>query len=59
MSAFQSALARGDFLETGRIRTYCLLLLFAYMATILGLFVTANGLVDYQGRPLGTDFANV
>jgi hypothetical protein len=42
-----------------RTRACSMLLLVAYVATILSLFLTADGLVDAAGRPLGTDFANV
>ena len=41
------------------MRIYSVLLLVAYVATIVGLLATANGIVDAAGRPLGTDFANV
>ncbi len=41
------------------MRVYSVLLLVAYVATIVGLLATANGIVDAAGRPLGTDFANV
>ena len=42
-----------------RMRVYSLLLLVAYVATIVVLLATAHGIVDTAGRPIGTDFANV
>ena len=41
------------------MRVYSLLLLVAYVATIVVLLATARGIVDTAGRPIGTDFANV
>jgi len=49
----------GDWLTRERIRLVALAVLIASVAGFLYLVVTANGLVDRQGRPLGTDFSNV
>jgi hypothetical protein len=38
---------------------YSILLLIGYIAAIIALLATADGIVDWSGRPLGTDFANV
>jgi hypothetical protein len=54
-----SALRSGTFVTRERVRVYSALLLVAYLAAIAGLLVTADGLLDAAGRPLGTDFANV
>ena len=42
-----------------RMRLVALAVLIASAAGFLYLIVTAHGLVDFQGRPLGTDFSNV
>ena len=54
-----AALRSGSFVTLQRMRVYSALLLVAYVATIVALVATADGIVDKAGRPLGTDFANV
>jgi alpha-1,2-mannosyltransferase len=54
-----AALRSGSFVTRERMRAYSLLLLVAYIATIVVLLATARGIVDTAGRPIGTDFANV
>jgi alpha-1,2-mannosyltransferase len=54
-----AALRSGSFVTLQRVRAYSALLLVAYLATIVALVATADGIVDKAGRPLGTDFANV
>src|SRR5213595_2591873 len=54
-----AALRSGSFVTRERMRAYSLLLLVAYVATIVALLATAHGIVDAAGRPIGTDFANV
>lgn len=54
-----AALRSGSFVTSQRMRVYGALLLIAYVATILALVVTGDGIVDKAGRPIGTDFANV
>src|SRR5205809_919794 len=54
-----AALRSGSFVTRERMRAYSLLLLVAYVATIVVLLATADGIVDAAGRPLGTDFANI
>ena len=54
-----TALRSGSFVTRERMRVYCVLLLLAYVATIVALLATAHGIVDAAGRPIGTDFANV
>lgn len=53
------ALRSGDFITPERIRIWSIALLIAYAAALAYLFASSNGLNDYQGRPLGTDFSNV
>ena len=47
------------FLTRSRMRGWAFLLLAGYAAAILYLALTAHGLNDYRGRPLGTDFSNI
>jgi alpha-1,2-mannosyltransferase len=54
-----SALKSGSFATLPRLRVYATLLLAAYAATFLALVMTADGIVDAAGRPLGADFASV
>lgn len=48
----------GIFLTRRRLTAYPLLLLGACALALLWLLVTARGLNDYSGRPLGTDFSS-
>lgn len=52
-------LRSGAWLTRTRIRLVAAAILVASLAGFLALIVTANGLVDLKGRPLGTDFSNV
>jgi len=52
-------LRSGAWLTRERIRLIAAAVLIASVAGFLYLVVTANGLVDQQGRPLGTDFSDV
>lgn len=49
----------GDFLTGERARLWAGGFLVAFAAAILFLALTAHGLNDYKGRPLGTDFSDV
>jgi len=59
MDRARNILRSGDWLTRERIRLVAIALLFASTAGFLYLVVTANGAIDLQGRPLGTDFSNV
>jgi alpha-1,2-mannosyltransferase len=59
MAQLRDILRGGAWLRRGRIRLVAALVLIASAAGLLYLVVTANGLIDAQGRPLGTDFSNV
>ncbi len=52
-------LRNGGWLTRERIRLIAAAVLIASVAGFLYLVVTANGAVDQQGRPLGTDFSDV
>ena len=59
MAQVRDMLRSGAWLTRERIRLVAGLVLIASIAGFLYLLVTANGLIDTQGRPLGTDFSNV
>jgi hypothetical protein len=49
----------GDWLTAGRLRGYALILVVAYIAAAALWIALADGLIDRNGKPLGTDFSNV
>ena len=51
--------AHGGWLTLGRLRLWALAVLVASAAGLVYLVATSDGLNDYQGRPLGTDFSNI
>ncbi len=55
----RDSLRSGDWLTHERIRLVAVVLLIASVAGLALLLVTAHGVIDRQGRPLGTDFSNV
>jgi alpha-1,2-mannosyltransferase len=64
---WQSILSRGEALQrlqTGqwltleRARTYSLILLALYALAIIGWIALSNGLIDPNGKPIGTDFSS-
>jgi alpha-1,2-mannosyltransferase len=59
MDRMRQALRNGDWLTRESIRLVAIALLIASAAGFLFLVVTATGVIDRQGRPLGTDFSNV
>jgi alpha-1,2-mannosyltransferase len=59
MDRMRQALRSGDWLTRERIRMVAAAVLIASAAGFLYLVATATGGVDLQGRPIGTDFANV
>jgi len=58
MAQFLGLLRDGHWLTAARMRLWAVAVLIASAAGLVYLVVTSNGLVDYQGRPLGTDFAS-
>ncbi len=52
-------LRTGDWLTRERLRLWAFAVLAASLAGLGFLLATSDGLNDYQGRPLGTDFSNV
>jgi hypothetical protein len=59
MGSLIDAAATGGWLTLERMRAYALIFLAVGAVAIATVFVTADGLNDYQGRPIGTDFSNV
>jgi Glycosyltransferase family 87 len=59
MGRFGAILRSGTWLSRDRVRIVTVALLFASVAGFAFLVATAQGGVDLQGRPLGTDFSNV
>ena len=59
MAGLFDILRSGDWLTLGRLRLWALAVLVAAAAGLVYLVATSDGLNDYQGRPLGTDFSNV
>jgi alpha-1,2-mannosyltransferase len=59
MDRTREMLRSGDWLTRERVRLIAMALLIASVAGFLFLVVTAHGVIDRQGRPLGTDFSNV
>jgi hypothetical protein len=52
-------LRSGRWLTAGRARTYSLILLACYAIAIVGWIALSDGLIDRNGKPIGTDFSNV
>jgi hypothetical protein len=59
MAALIKMLRKGDWLTSSRARLWALAVLIASAGGLVYLVATSDGLIDYQGRPLGTDFSNV
>src|SRR5690242_9907021 len=55
----RQSLRSGDWLTRERVRLVAAVLLIASVAGFALLIATAQGIIDRQGRPLGTDFSNV
>jgi Glycosyltransferase family 87 len=52
-------LRSGEWLTAARARGYCLILLAISSLAFAGWIAISDGLVDRNGKPLGTDFSNV
>ncbi len=59
MGTFIETLRSGDWLTRERIRIWALAVLAASAIGFAYVIATSDGLNDYQGRPIGTDFSNV
>src|SRR6201996_8140298 len=56
-SAWQS-LRNGSWLTADRARAYSLILLAFYAVAAIGWILLSNGMIDRNGKPIGTDFAS-
>ena len=59
LQRLRESLRTGAWLTRERVRLVAITLLIASVAGFALLVATANGVIDRQGRPLGTDFSNV
>jgi hypothetical protein len=59
MDRVLESLRSGTWLTRERVRLIALAVLVASVAGLLYLVATAHGVIDSQGRPLGTDFSDV
>jgi alpha-1,2-mannosyltransferase len=59
MAGFLDTLRSGDWLTFARVRLWGLAVLVASAGGLIYLVSTSDGRIDYQGRPLGTDFSNI
>jgi len=59
MAGILDILRNGDWLTPVRTRLWAIAVLIASAGGLVYLVATSDGLIDYQGRPLGTDFSNV
>lgn len=55
----RAVLWEGGFATRERVRLWSLAVLVGTLAAIVWLAISAHGLSDYRGRPLGTDFSDV
>jgi len=59
MGGIWASLQTGDWMTRQRVRLWAFAVLAASVAGLGFLLITSDGLNDYQGRPLATDFSNV
>jgi hypothetical protein len=59
MGGLMDTFRSGAWLTRERMRLWALAVLTASLGGVLYVLITSNGVSDYQGRPLGTDFSNV
>jgi alpha-1,2-mannosyltransferase len=59
MAHFWQDLRSGEWLTLARMRGYSLILLALCIVAIAGWVALADGLIDRNGKPIGTDFSNV
>src|SRR5690554_6923410 len=59
MASIGHHLRTGDWLTLARLRGYAIIFLAIYVVAAMLWVVMADGLIDRNGKPLGTDFSNV
>ncbi|MCB1544354.1 MAG: DUF2029 domain-containing protein [Methylobacteriaceae bacterium] len=57
-SNFLIRIREADWLDAARARAYPRIIAAIVLLALLGLVLTANGVVDSRGEPIGTDFSN-
>ena len=58
-SALWDRLRSGEWLTAARMRGYSLILLAITVIAVVGWIALSDGLIDRNGKPIGTDFSNV
>src|SRR5579864_2866355 len=58
MTHIRQALRSGEWLTRQRVRGYSLILLGLYAIAIVGWVALSDGLIDRNGKPIGTDFSS-
>src|SRR5437868_11605718 len=59
MTNIWQGLRSGEWLTAARIRGYSLIVLTIGALVLAGWIATSDGLIDRNGKPIGTDFSNV
>jgi hypothetical protein len=59
MAHFRKRLRSGEWLTASRARGYSLILLGVCAIAVAGWIALSDGLIDRNGKPIGTDFSNV
>lgn len=59
MAHFWQSLRSGEWLTPARVRGYSLILLGICIVAAVGWIALSDGLIDRNGKPIGTDFSNV
>jgi hypothetical protein len=59
MTNIRQSLRTGEWLTAARMRGYSLILLVLSVLVFAGWIAVADGLIDRNGQPIGTDFSNV
>ena len=59
MTYFWQGVQSGRWLTAARIRGYSLILLVFCVIAAAGWIASSDGLIDRNGKPIGTDFSNV
>jgi Glycosyltransferase family 87 len=59
MAYFWQGLRSGEWLTAARVRGYSLILLGISVVAMAGWIAVSDGLIDRNGKPIGTDFSNV
>jgi len=57
--SFWSGFRTGDWLTVARLRSYSLIVLVVCTLAFAGWIAVSDGLIDRNGKPLGTDFSNI